>query len=152
MHFYGRFSERCDAACRIPRCMGSQDIDGGCLLILEDLALLDLSPLRRRPSASQIRACLRWLSAFHACFLGVAPDGLWETGTYWHLATRPDELAAIEDPSLRDAAPLFDRKLSSARFQSLVHGDAKLANFCFGADSPAVAAVDPRARACGRRR
>ena len=86
--------------------------------------------------------CLGWLAAFHARFLGVAPDGLWRTGTYWHLATRLDELAAIDDDALREAAPLLDRKLRSAVFQTLVHGDAKPANFCFAPAARAVAAVD----------
>ena len=72
----------------------------------------------------------------------MAPEGLWKTGTYWHLATRPDELSALEDAALREAAPLLDRKLRACSFQTLVHGDAKPANFCFARGSHAVAAVD----------
>ena len=63
-------------------------------------------------------------------------------GTYWHLATRPDELRALRDPALRRAAPALDERLNRARHQTLVHGDAKLDNFCFAADGSAVAAVD----------
>ncbi|HSO38240.1 MAG TPA: phosphotransferase, partial [Labilithrix sp.] len=91
---------------------------------------------------AEIDLCLAWLAAFHARFLGVAPEGLWKTGTYWHLATRPDELAIIADPALREAAPVLDRHLRAATFQTLVHGDAKPANFCFARGGPAVAAVD----------
>ena len=94
---------------------------------------------RTAPSSN---VCLAWLAAFHARFLGVAPEGLWKTGTYWHLATRPDELAAIDDADLRAAAPILDRKLRAATFQTFVHGDAKLANFCFAPGGRAVAAVD----------
>jgi len=42
---------------------------------------------------------------------------------------------------LKDAAALIDRRLSGATHRSLVHGDAKAANFCFGRKG-AVAAVD----------
>ena len=95
---------------------------------------------RRTASTQELDRCLAWLADFHATFLGVAPEGLWEEGTYWHLATRPDELAAIADPTLREAAPVLDARLSRSRFRTIVHGDAKEANFCFGPG--AVAAVD----------
>lgn len=90
----------------------------------------------------EIKACLSWLAHFHALFLGVSPDGLWPVGTYWHLETRPDELGAMEDPELKAAARDIDRILSECRFQTIVHGDAKLANFCFSLSGQDVAAVD----------
>ena len=64
-----------------------------------------------------------------------------------------DELAALEDDALRRTAPLIDRQLRQCRYQTLVHGDAKLANFCFTADTPrpGVAALDFQyvGRGCG---
>ena len=33
-------------------------------------------------------------------------------------------------------------RLKSSTFKTLVHGDAKLANFCFGSEESGVAAVD----------
>ena len=42
--------------------------------------------------------------------------------------------------SLKDAAHAIDAQLRQCPIQTLVHGDAKVANFCFAAD--AVAAVD----------
>jgi Ser/Thr protein kinase RdoA (MazF antagonist) len=69
-------------------------------------------------------------------------EGLWESGTYWHLQTRPDELVRLDDSKLREAAPAIDQKLKGAKYQTLVHGDAKLANFCFNQEGTEVAAVD----------
>ena len=42
---------------------------------------------------------------------------------------------------LKDAAAEIDSVLSQATFKTIVHGDAKLANFCFS-EAGAVAAVD----------
>ncbi len=74
--------------------------------------------------------------------MGETPDSLWETGTYWHLATRPDELKALDDADLKVAAPALDRTLSTATYRTFVHGDAKLANFCFSETGDCVAALD----------
>jgi aminoglycoside phosphotransferase (APT) family kinase protein len=43
---------------------------------------------------------------------------------------------------LKNAAAVIDRRLTSSPFQTFVHGDAKLANFCFDADGGKAAAVD----------
>ncbi|MDQ6952799.1 MAG: DUF1679 domain-containing protein [Mariprofundaceae bacterium] len=74
--------------------------------------------------------------------MGTKAQDLWKVGSYWHLATRPDELAAMHDDDLRKAAPLMDTVLNDAVYQTLIHGDAKLANFCFPKQSGKVAAVD----------
>ena len=113
-------------------------------LLLEDL---DDSGYSIRRSSGQIRwndlqNCIRWLAHFHATFLGVKPDGLWKNGTYWHLDTRPDELLAIKDTELGRSASLIDEKLNNCKFKTLLHGDAKLANFCFSCSGTQVGAVD----------
>jgi thiamine kinase-like enzyme len=51
------------------------------------------------------------------------------------------ELEALADEKLKKAAPLIDLKLNNCRHKTLVHGDAKLANFCFSATGK-VAGVD----------
>ena len=141
-HFYQQYAARCSQACRVPKSLAQAQEGTERLLILEDLDASGF-PLRAgRVSESQWKACVRWLAHFHATFLETIPTGLWETGTYWHLATRPDELAAMHHPKLKASASAIDQALSGARYQTLVHGDAKVANFCFSEDGASVAAVD----------
>lgn len=141
--WYKSWSSLCDENCRIPDCLALETIEGEVLMVLEDL---DSSGFEGRRSSSvnwdEVEACLKWLANFHATFMGKTPDGLWKTGSYWHLDTRPDELKALEDKSLKAAASAIDKKLSSSPFQTFVHGDAKLANFCFSPNGKKVAAVD----------
>ncbi len=142
MAWYRSFAARCDASCRVPAFIGGRVANGAWLVVLEDLDLAGFAERRRRATGAELDVCLAWLAAFHARFLGAAPAGLWKTGTYWHLATRLDELAATGDAALQAEAPLLDRQLEAATFQTLVHGDAKLANFCFARGGHGVAAVD----------
>lgn len=124
----------------------------GWLLVLEDLdgAGFNLrSASQKRILESNLFSCLRWLANFHATFMGCEPAGLWPIGTYWHLATREEEWQAMEDGDLKRLSSKIDQRLNAAKFQTLVHGDAKLANFCFGrsesnspGDEAVVAAVD----------
>ncbi len=151
--FYRDFSKRCDAGCRVPECLALERRGDEILLLLEDLDAAGLPGRRTTVTAAELRACLGWLARFHATFLGDPGEGLWECGTYWHLETRPDELERLagEDPALWRAAGAIDARLRASAFQTLVHGDAKLANFCFSPDGTAVAAVDFQyvGRGCG---
>jgi hypothetical protein len=138
--FYRDYAARCDERCRVPRPLALEAQGGRSLFVLEDLDASGFAARRARVSEAERDACLGWLAHFHASFVGVAPERLWKTGTYWHLDTRPDELAALDDRPLRAAASGIDLRLKGARFKTLVHGDAKLENFCFGTHG--VAAVD----------
>ncbi|HMR75582.1 MAG TPA: phosphotransferase [Polyangiaceae bacterium] len=140
--FYEQFAPRCTAVCRVPRCYGVQRLDdpAGWLIVLEDLDAAGYAGRRSSVSDAHVEQCLVWLAEFHATFLGAEPSRLWPIGTYWHLATRADELEVVADSRLKRLAPLLDAQLNACAFQTLVHGDAKLANFCFGARG--VAAVD----------
>lgn len=140
--WYRSYAARCDERCRVPRCLAVEATEAGWLFLLEDLDAAGFSARRSALRPSELDRCLAWLADFHATFLGEPAVGLWEVGTYWHLATRPDELAVIEDPALRDAAREIDARLNACAHQTLVHGDAKLANFCFTRDGDTVAAVD----------
>lgn len=138
-NWYKYYSKESKA--RLPHCLALERQGDEVLMVLEDLDQAGF-PLRRQAlSWQEISLCLEWLANFHATYLGRSPEGLWEKGTYWHLETRPRELAALEDKALQQAAFLIDNKLDSCQFKTLVHGDAKLANFCFGKEKR-VAAVD----------
>ena len=151
--WYRDYAQRCGLSCRVPRCYAIQSQGDEVILVLEDLDGAGFDGRRQAVGEKELRQCLRWLAALHATFLGVEPKGLWDRGTYWHLATRPDELAILkhEDAELYQAAPWIDQRLATSPFQTLVHGDAKLANFCFSAEAQAVAAVDFQyvGRGCG---
>jgi aminoglycoside phosphotransferase (APT) family kinase protein len=139
--WYAGVAKRCDAACRVPQLLARRACGDERLFVLEDLDAAGFAGRTHRPNGRQLVACLGWLAAFHARFLGVASDGLWKTGTYWHLATRRQEARGIDDEVVRDLAPRLDAALEACVFRTLVHGDAKPANFCFSR-SGAVAAVD----------
>ncbi|MEL6544900.1 MAG: aminoglycoside phosphotransferase family protein [Myxococcota bacterium] len=141
LEWYQHWAHRCDDPCRVPKWLLSETLDDGVYLVLEDLDAAGFDGRRNHASAEDIHACIRWLAHFHARFMHEKPTRLWSTGTYWHLDTRPDELARLDDPALRDAAAPIDAKLAGSPFQTLVHGDAKLANFCFS-KAGSVAAVD----------
>ncbi|TLS74930.1 DUF1679 domain-containing protein [Mariprofundus erugo] len=142
MAWYRDWAGRCDAYCRVPHCYASVTQGEEHLIVLEDLDAAGFPLRKSRLDLQGVQACLVWLANFHATFMEEKPAGLWPVGTYWHLATRPDELAVMADDSLRRAAPRMDAMLADARYQTLVHGDAKLANFCFSTDGKKVAAVD----------
>ena len=144
--FYRAYAPRCDAHCRVARLFGDRHEGGNWWFALEDLDAAGFTERRDPATGHALEACLAWLAAFHARFLGDPAEGLWPEGTYWHLATRLDEL--VIEPARAHA---LDRALAGARFQTLLHGDAKEANFCFTRDGRSVAAVDFQyaGRGCG---
>ena len=140
--WYRDYAARCGDACRVAECLALEEGKDEFLMVFEDLDAGGF-PLRKVSAAmDDMTACLEWLAGFHALFMGEKPVGLWSSGTYWHLSTRPDELKALDDAALKSAAGRIDNKLNSARYRSFVHGDAKLANFCFPEGGGPVAAVD----------
>lgn len=151
--WYQDWAGRCDTSCRVPSCYGIESNECEVVLVLEDLDAAGFSGRRSRVTDAEAHLCLQWLAALHARFMGESPVGLWSTGCYWHLETRSDELQVLlrEDPELCACAEAIDAKLKAARFTTLVHGDAKLANFCFSKKEASVAAVDFQyvGRGCG---
>lgn len=140
--WYRDWSKMCDDSCRVPHCFALEEDEDEFLLVFEDLDASGFPVRKNTVSMVEMQACLRWLANFHATFMGEEPAGLWAVGTYWHLDTRPDELEVLDDAALKAVAEMIDQRLNNARYQTFVHGDAKLANFCFSADGEQVAAVD----------
>jgi fructose-1,6-bisphosphatase/inositol monophosphatase family enzyme len=141
-HWYQNHNSRTPSESATPRCLDAFAEDGELILVLEDLSSRGFERVLYEVSWAEIRVVLRWLAAFHAQYLGDSGQGLWPSGTYWHLDTRPEELANIKGTRLYRYAALLDARLRCARFPTLVHGDAKLANFLFSCDQSQVAAVD----------
>jgi hypothetical protein len=139
--FYRMLAMRCDETCRVAALLAARTVEREWILVLEDLDVAGFTLRSENASRAPLTAALGWLASFHAGFLGERHDGVWATGTYWHLATRQDELAAIRDPVLRAEAPELAARLAAARYQTLLHGDAKEANFCWTREGR-VAAVD----------
>ncbi|MEP1032534.1 phosphotransferase [Ekhidna sp.] len=141
--WYVQFASQTNVQCRVPECVHSLESENQIFLIMEDL---DASGYRFRANPYtvtllQAKSALSWLAHFHAKFLGNTINELWPIGTYWHLDTRPDEFEKMQNARLKLAAKGIDAKLNNATHQTLVHGDAKLANFCFN-EMGEVAAVD----------
>lgn len=128
--FYLHYAPRCDARCRVARMFAHRTVGGSRWFVLEDLG----------GGTASLDACLAWLAAFHARFLHDPGDGLWPEGTYWHLATRMDELRVDLERAQR-----LDRELREVRYWTILHGDAKEENFL------AAGAVDFQyaGRGCG---
>ncbi len=140
--WYQKWAKYCGENSKIPYCYTIESSGDETLMVMEDLDVLGY-PLRKTTvSWIEIKACLKWLANFHATFLGEQAKKLWKVGTYWHLDTRPDELKALDDAKLKKYAGIIDQKLKNGKYKTFVHGDAKLANFCFSSDGTKVAAVD----------
>lgn len=140
-HWYKEWNHLCPDNCRVPQFMGAFSQGKDQWIILEDLTLN--FPLRKQElNLSEVKVCLQWLANFHTTFLNHSPSGLWKVGTYWHLKTRPDEFKKMVSSPLKSKAHLIDELLNNCAYQTIVHGDAKLANFCFSQDGKKVAAVD----------
>ena len=140
--WYRHWSKRCGEDCRIPKFITSEKLEREVFLVLEDLDAAGYPVRVSAISPVQLETCIDWLAKFHGTFLGAKPENLWETGTYWHLGTRHQELQALDDIPLKNAASALDSILTTATYQTIVHGDAKLANFCFSKSGDKVAAVD----------
>ena len=142
-NWYREWSDRLPRTCRVAKCYLAESTRNEHLFVLEDLDAEGFGKRYGGTDLDQVLSGLRWLAEFHGGWMRERPAGLWPTGTYWHLATRPDELAEMQpEEPLRVHADAIDRRLSGCEYLTVVHGDAKVANFCYSGSNGAVAAVD----------
>lgn len=147
-HFYSAMQLQTNEKCRTAKYLTHDENGEASLLVMEDLAHSGYSRTATSLTVESAKTVLTWLAYFHACFLTVKReiDGqdttLWREGTYWHLGTREDEFKAMPSGPLKLNARTIAKRLSDAHYQTLVHGDAKVANFCFSQDFASCAAVD----------
>lgn len=143
-NFYRDYAYLCDEYCVVPKLLAEFSDNHQQILVLEDLNQAGFSQRKEQAEMADVMLGIRWLAYFHARFLQQDITSLWPVGTYWYLATRQDEFKVMQAGKLKDAAHTLDKKLNNAHFQTLVHGDAKLANFCFDDNntSDSLAAVD----------
>lgn len=140
--FYRDFASCTTPHCKVPKHIASGQVDELSWLVMEDLDSLGFTYRCADAPFPLIKKGLSWLANFHAQFLMLDTSPLWPIGTYWHLATRPDEYQKMADGPLKQHAEAIDEYLNQCQYQTLLHGDAKLANFCFSADFSDLAAVD----------
>lgn len=147
LDWYANWSQITADSVRVPHYLGSFAQNSALYLLLEDLDASGFHVRCASLESHQASPVLHWLASLHAHYLVVAPNkdwpkGLWPHGTYWHLATRPDEWQAMAEGQLKECAQQLDNALRTCLYQTLVHGDAKVANFCFTEEASSVAAVD----------
>ena len=146
--FYKQLQPFTSTKCYIPRHIASEAKNGNTILVMEDLTQAGFSHHATSLTVTQAETVLRWLACFHAQFVIKRSDishnkiNVWEHGTYWHLSTRMDEFNAMQECDLKGKAHAVSEKLDECEYQTLVHGDAKVANFCFTSCFEHCAAVD----------
>lgn len=136
--FYSHISDKL----KFPKCIAMKKDENNFYLILQDVDSIGY-PLRlNRLDKKQLFLCLKWLADFHGYFMNTEAKHLWEIGTYWHLATRPEEFKKMKDSPLKRNAQKIDLTLNNCIYKTFVHGDAKIENFCFSQDIDNVYALD----------
>jgi len=146
-NFYQHFAPLTDARNKVPKLIHSYINNSYTLLIMEDLNQAGYKVHQQVANKQSLFTAIKWLAYFHARFMQSTVSDthasmLWPIGSYWHLATRQDEWAAMPESSYKTHASTIDNTLNRAKYQTLVHGDAKFANLCFTPNFTSVAAVD----------
>ncbi len=142
VNWYRDYSQSYDQRCLSPLGLVTHYTPEMIDLVMTDLSNIGLPVVVTESGWRHWRLVLSWLANFHAKHLNANAVGLWSIGSYWHFATRQDEYQAMECGDLKEKAADLDKILNKARYQTIIHGDAKLANFCFSRNHDKVGAVD----------
>jgi len=140
--FYNKYAALTDKFNKVPDLIAFDHTEEFTVLIMEDLDEAGYFVRKEQGDWASLRLAIAWLAHFHARFMFNDGEDLWSQGTYWHLSTRHDEFNAMPESDFKQYAEQLDTKLNSARYQTLLHGDAKFQNLCFHHDGKHVAAVD----------
>lgn len=124
----------------VPQLMGVSEEDDGVMIVMSDLSDHGTYYTRRgnQLTIEEGKALLSWLAKFHAVHFRTTdpPQGLWNEGSFWQLGTRQDELDDLEEEWVRlgldrSKAEEIHKIITNTRFRTVIHGDAKAANFFF---------------------
>lgn len=142
MTFYQQYAKQCNKLCKIPKLVETIELNNGHLLVMEDLYASGYQISAQRNDWGRLKIAIHWLANFHSIFMFSKTDRLWPQGSYWHLGTRGDELMKMPASIFKTEANNLDLMLRNAKYQTLIHGDAKFENLCFHTKYNSVAAVD----------
>ncbi|MEC4724038.1 DUF1679 domain-containing protein [Shewanella sp. D64] len=152
-NWYRQYAKSCMSPNHVPHCYGVRSFPKedlrheSSIILLSDLDEIGFTSRKQQLSVEESKVCIKWLAYFHASFMQDKPDpswpvGLWPVGSYWHLMTRLNEYQTMPDSPIKRAAHKLDNTLNTCRFKTLIHGDAKIANFCLTNNGKQVAGVD----------
>lgn len=140
--WYLDFNNNLNRQCKTAKCLNVISIDNEDIIILEDLNEKGFPKRKEYLSIEEVKPVLSWLANFHVININKQPSDLWEYGTYWHFSTRKYEFNKMDNSVLKENADKIDYALNNCKYKTIIHGDAKVANFCFSINMKKVAAVD----------
>ncbi|KZN58395.1 phosphotransferase [Pseudoalteromonas luteoviolacea] len=141
--FYQHCADALKGVCNVPKMFELHAERGLFVTLLEDYEAKGFIN-KNSACTEDILKIIEWLANFHATWMENSQEHSkfeqYGAGNYWHLKTRPDEFKKMPDGLLKQNAHIIDDALSSTNFTTMIHGDAKLANFAF--DSKGVLGYD----------
>ncbi|TMO69697.1 phosphotransferase [Pseudoalteromonas aurantia] len=133
-HFYQLYAPRLPYCTATPELLWADECGSENILVFKDFTTQGFHAVEG-VDLEAVGNIVAWLARFHATFLwcDIEPEPehtkLWEQGGYWHLATRPDEYEKMPKGDIKRYAVDLDNRLVSQKYRTLIHGDAKQANF-----------------------